>query len=324
MSAGLEADRLLEVVVPDALEGERVDKSVSLLAGVSRSVAARLVAEGRVSIDGRPAELRSRPLASGERLEVRIPPVGEDLPVADPSVVITVVHEDDDLIVVDKPAGLVVHAGAGNNSATLVCGLLARYPELAGLPRAGAGDPHRPGIVHRLDKGTSGLLAVARSVRAYRSLARQFREHSAGREYVALVAGSVSSDAGVVDAPIGRSARHPERMAVTRRGREATTSYRVAARYRDPVAATLVHARLGTGRTHQVRVHFAAIGHPVVGDDRYGGAASRPAALVGSMGRGRLFLHAHELELEHPAGGKASFSAPLPADLARVLDRLTP
>jgi 23S rRNA pseudouridine1911/1915/1917 synthase len=205
-----------------------------------------------------------------------------------------------------------------------VNGLLARFPELAELAQAGAGDALRPGIVHRLDKGTSGLLVVARAADSYRSLSRQFRDHSAGREYLALVAGSVEDEAGIVEAPIGRSVRRPDRMAITSRGKAARTSYRVATRYGEPLDATLITATLATGRTHQVRVHLAALGHPVIGDERYGGAAARPAVLRDAMDPGRLFLHAHKLELEHPAGGRRSWVSPLPADLAGVLDRLSP
>jgi 23S rRNA pseudouridine1911/1915/1917 synthase len=313
----------VDVLVPLVLSGERVDKAVSLVTGVSRSTAAELLAQGRVRVDGNPVRVRSRPLTEGQRLQVELPPSGTDTPVADPGVRFGVVHEDRWLIVVDKPPGLVVHGGAGNLLGTLVCGLLARYPELAELPRAGTGEAQRPGIVHRLDKGTSGLLVVARTADSYRSLARQFREHSAGREYLALVAGSVEDDAGIVEAPIGRSVRRPDRMAVTSGGKAARTVYRVVARYGEPFDATLVEASLTTGRTHQVRVHLAATGHPVIGDDRYGEAAARPAVLRDAMVPGRLFLHAHKLELEHPGGGRRSWDSALPADLAGVLDRLS-
>jgi 23S rRNA pseudouridine1911/1915/1917 synthase len=314
----------VDVRVPQALAGERVDKTVSFVTGVSRSTAAELLAKGRVRVDGHPVMVRSRPLAAGQRLQVELPPKVSDIPVADPGVRFAVVHEDKWLVVVDKPPGLVVHGGAGNPTGTLVNGLLARFPELAELAQAGAGDALRPGIVHRLDKGTSGLLVVARAADSYRSLSRQFRDHSAGREYLALVAGSVEDEAGIVEAPIGRSVRRPDRMAITSRGKAARTSYRVATRYGEPLDATLITATLATGRTHQVRVHLAALGHPVIGDERYGGAAARPAVLRDAMDPGRLFLHAHKLELEHPAGGRRSWVSPLPADLAGVLDRLSP
>jgi 23S rRNA pseudouridine1911/1915/1917 synthase len=174
--------------------------------------------------------------------------------------------------------------------------------------------------VHRLDKGTSGLLVVARTPAAFRSLSGQLREHTAGRHYRALVAGTVEDDAGVVDAPIGRSPRQPTRMAVTRGGRPARTAYTVVARYREPLEATLVEATLDTGRTHQVRVHLAAIGHPVFGDDRYWGTTARPRTATGLLAPGRLFLHACRLSLDHPdSGERRSWESPLPPDLDAVL-----
>jgi 23S rRNA pseudouridine1911/1915/1917 synthase len=314
----------MELVVPASLAGDRVDKTVSFVTGISRSAAVELLERGLVLVDGSPVRARSRLLSAGEVLRVDLPAPRDDAPVADSTVRFTVVHEDDSVVVVDKPPGLVVHSGAGNLTGTLVSGLLARYPEIAGLPLAGAGEPTRPGIVHRLDKGTSGLLVVARTVGAYHCLARQFREHSAGREYLALVAGSVEADAGVIEAPIGRSARRPDRMAVTERGRPSSTSYRVVNRYSEPLALTLVRATLATGRTHQVRVHLAAIGHPVIGDERYGSTSSRPAALRGELSAGRVFLHAHKLEIEHPGGGRTAWTSPLPADLTALLGKLTP
>lgn len=314
----------LDLVVPPSLAGERVDKAISFVTGISRSGAVELLERGLVSVDDQPVRTRSRQLSEGQRLHVELPGAQPYVPAPDPTVRFTVVHEDDSLLVVDKPAGLVVHGGAGNTTGTLVNGLLARYPELAELPRAGAGESGRPGIVHRLDKGTSGLMVVARTADAYRRLALQFREHSAGREYIALVSGLVEADAGLIEAPIGRSARRPDRMAVTAGGRPSSTSYRVIRRYGEPVAATLLRATLATGRTHQVRVHFAAIGHPVIGDDRYGGPAARPRALRGGLAPGRVFLHSHKLELEHPKGGRASWKSPLPADLSELIGRLVP
>jgi 23S rRNA pseudouridine1911/1915/1917 synthase len=246
---------------------------------------------------------------------------------ADPSVDVRVVYADDDIVVVDKPPGLVVHPGAGHRTGTLVQGLVARFPDLAD---AGAGDADRPGIVQRLDKGTSGLLVVARTVEAYQSLVEQLSARSSAgtagpggrpmaieRRYLALVLGSVEADAGEVEAPMGRSERDPTRMAVSRRGRPARTAYRVESRYRLPIAATLVDCRLETGRTHQVRVHLAAIGHPVAGDVRYGGAEARLALE-------RPFLHAHRLSFDHPrTGERLSFSSPLPPDLTAVLAELS-
>jgi 23S rRNA pseudouridine1911/1915/1917 synthase len=220
------------------------------------------------------------------------------------------VYEDDQVIVVDKPAGLVVHPGAGQQSGTLVHGLLARVPDLAGV-----GDADRPGIVHRLDKGTSGLMVVARTPEALADLTAQLKRRDVERRYLALVLGEVAEGKGVVDAPVGRSTRQPTRMAVTARGRAARTRYEVLERYTDPVSATLLECRLETGRTHQIRVHLAAIGHPVAGDTRYGRADA--------LAMKRPFLHAHELAFDHPGdGARRRFQSPLPADLEQVRERL--
>jgi 23S rRNA pseudouridine1911/1915/1917 synthase len=238
------------------------------------------------------------------------------------------------VIIVDKPPGLVVHHGAGHHGGTLVDGLLERFPDLAALagPRQGDGlyegnapfgDPGRPGIVHRLDKGTSGLMVVGRTEQAVRSLTEQLSARTAGRQYLALVAGDVVHDQGVVDAPIGRSARMATRMAVTPSGRPARTSYRVLERMSGPPVCTLVEATLETGRTHQVRVHMAAIGHPVAGDERYGEKSKTMPMTEGvepSLQQGRLFLHAHRLTIEHPTKGRVSWTSPLPPDLASVLE----
>jgi 23S rRNA pseudouridine1911/1915/1917 synthase len=321
VSDSLAPESVFETVVPATLEGERVDRAVALLTGLPRSAVTGLVGDGRVSVDGQRVEVRSRTLGAGQTLRVDIAAPVADGPRADAAVAFSVVYEDPDLIVVDKPAGLVVHHGAGHRGGTLVDGLLARYPELAGLAPSGAGEPDRPGIVHRLDKGTSGLLVVARSPAAFHSLSAQLRSHTAGRHYLALVAGTVEDDAGMVDAPIGRSPRQPTRMAVTRGGRPARTAYTVVRRYAQPLEATLVEATLETGRTHQVRVHLAAIGHPVMGDDRYWGTRPRPTGSGELPARGRLFLHACRLSLDHPVSGeRRSWESPLPPDLAAVLE----
>ena len=299
--------------IPAALDGQRVDKVVALLTGLPRRVVAELVDAGAVRVDGRVVTGRSRRLAEGEELGVEVPVAAAGPPpmAPDPAVVVPVVHADAQVVVVDKPAGLVVHPGAGQAGGTLVHGLLACFPELAGV-----GDPERPGIVHRLDKGTSGLLAVARTARAYASLVAQLQARTVERRYEALVWGRVEADAGLVDAPVGRGQRDPTRMAVSTAGREARTRYQVVARFERPVSVTLVACRLETGRTHQVRVHLAAIGHPLVGDGGYGGARS-------SLPLGRPFLHAGHLAFDHPAdGGRCAFSSPLPADLAELLAAL--
>jgi len=316
------------VSVPALLDGVRLDRAVSLLTGVSRARAAQLVAGGLVRVGGARATGRSQPLAEGVVLEIELPPERPTGPRADPGVALQVVHEDADVIVVDKPAGLVVHPGAGRRDGTMVSGLLARFPELAELAASGVADPERPGIVHRLDRGTSGLLAVARSERAYRSLTAQLAARTVERRYEALVAGSVEEERGVVEAPIGRSTRTPTRMAVSAEGRPARTAYRVLGRYREPLDATLLELALETGRTHQIRVHLAAIGHPVVGDDRYGtaGPGGRRARVGGGLlAPGRLFLHAAALGFEHPATGEhVSWFSPLPADLLAVLGEAPP
>ncbi len=308
--------------MPAALAGTRVDRVVSLLSELPRSTVATLVEAGRVRLDGVAVRARSRTVRSGQRLEVDVPAEVVEVPVADSSVTFAVVHEDADLVVVDKPAGLVVHHGAGHHEGTLVDGLVARFPDLAALAEAGGGDPDRPGIVHRLDKGTSGLLVVARTPESYAALSRQFRAHTAGRDYLVLVAGLVESDEGAIDAPIGRSTRQRTRMAVTARGKQARTAYRVVTRFAGPVPCTLLEASLDTGRTHQVRVHLAAIGHPVIGDERYGRGAARPRSITAHMASGRMFLHAFRLSLDHPSGGRATWKAPVPADLEAVLGTL--
>lgn len=313
--------RLVAAEVPAALDGERLDRTVALLGSLSRAAAAQLLALGQVTVDGEAVCQRRRLLRAGQRLSIVLPDPLASTPAADPSISVPVVYEDDDLIVVDKPAGMVVHRGAGNQHGTMVEGLLARYPELANLSVAGAGDADRPGVVHRLDKDTSGLLAVARSVRAYHALSAQFRRHEAGRTYLALVHGVPDAPVGVVDAPIGRSVRRPTLMALTAEGRPARTAYEVVSTFGDPWPAALLRLTLQTGRTHQIRVHLAAIGHPVVGDDRYG-PAGQVARASRALGIERQFLHACRLVLTHPDGSGRTWESPLPPDLVRVLQKL--
>lgn len=299
--------------LPDGLDGERLDRVVAMVTGRSRAEVAELVADGAVRLDGRVVTKPSVRVRAGAELEVDLPP-DDDGPsvVADPTVPFTVVHADDDVIVVDKPAGVVVHPGAGNAGGTLVAGLVARYPELAAV-----GDPERPGVVHRIDRGTSGLLLVARTEAAHADLVAQLAARTVERAYRALAWGRFASPTGLVDAAIGRSGRDPTRMAVSARGREARTRYEVLASWTDP-QVTLLECRLETGRTHQIRVHLAAIGHPVVGDERYGGARS-------ALPLDRPFLHAARVGFTHPATGeRLRFDSDLPADLATVLDGLGP
>ncbi|MGB8858927.1 MAG: RluA family pseudouridine synthase [Ilumatobacteraceae bacterium] len=299
---------MIEEEIPAALAGERLDRIVSLITDCSRSDAAALVAAGGASLDGEVQHIGKLRVRQGQVVVVdpSLLPVTE-LPAPDPTVEFTVVHADEHLIIIDKPAGLVVHPGAGNPDHTLVNGLLARFPEIAGV-----GESHRPGIVHRLDVGTSGLLAVARTQRAYHALVDALAARDVGRVYRTLVWGHLDNPVGVVDAPIGRDHRDPMRMAVVVDGKPARTRFKVLREFRTPTDASSLECRLETGRTHQIRVHLAAIGHPVVGDGTYGGIRT-------GITPPRPFLHAAALELEHPVTGEVlHFQSPLPDDLATV------
>jgi 23S rRNA pseudouridine1911/1915/1917 synthase len=300
--------------VPALVDGMRVDRVVAMLTGATRAEVAALVADGAVEVDGMLVRQRSAPVAAGSRLTVRRGHPGAGRLRPDAEVAVDVVYVDEDVIVVDKPAGLVVHPGAGQREGTLVHGLLARFPELSELVETTTSEPDRPGIVHRLDKGTSGLLVVARSARAYDSLVAQLSEHAVERRYLALVHGHPNDDRGVIDAPIGRSNRTPTRMAVVAGGREARTSYTVLDRREEPLECALVAVALETGRTHQIRVHLNAIGHPLVGDATYA-----PRRARGGLASGRVFLHAYALGFTHPGDGERHrFRAPVPADLASI------
>jgi 23S rRNA pseudouridine1911/1915/1917 synthase len=299
--------------IPAALDGERLDRVIALLTGASRSVATSAVESGGVRVDGVVATSGKVRLKAGQRVEVTsIELPSQVVPEPDPAVPVTVVYEDADVIVVDKAPGVVVHPAPGNPDGTLVNGLLARFPELAGI-----GETHRPGIVHRLDAGTSGLLAVARTPAAHAALVGALAKRQVTREYLALVWGHLANAAGVIDAPIGRDPRDPMRMGVVVDGRPARTRYEVEQQYADP-AVSLVRCWLETGRTHQIRVHLAAIGHPVVGDTLYGSAREVLRAP-------RPFLHATHLGFTQPSTGeRLEFDAPLPDDLAELLASLTP
>ncbi len=308
---------LLEEVVPVALDGERLDRIVALLADVSRNRAGATIDAGAVYVDGAVVTVRSRKVRADEELVVSgLERETARVPTGDGSVALAVLHEDDEVVVVDKPAGLVVHPGAGNLDGTLVNGLLARYPEMAGI-----GSAARPGIVHRLDLGTSGALAVARTQRAYDSLVAQLAERTVGRRYLALVWGQPEAPTGVIDAPIGRSTRDRTRMAVVGSGRPARTHYELQETRNAPVTS-LLRCRLETGRTHQIRVHLSAIGHPLVGDRAYGGDRE---GLPDGVALDRPFLHAAHLSFEHPVSrDRLTFEAPLPVDLRDMLKLLGP
>ncbi len=302
----------VDEVVPEVLDGERLDRFVALRCERSRTVAGRLVEDGGVTVDGVVVTRRSERLRTGQRVAFDVPaPEAEATVDPDPTVAFDVVHEDAHVVVVDKPAGLVVHPGAGNPTGTLVHGLLARYPEIRAV-----GEDFRPGIVHRLDRETSGLLVVARTNEAHEALGAALRARRVTRRYRTLVWAHVVEPSGLVDAPIGRSPKEPTKMAVVVGGREARTTYDVVARYTQPVEVTELTCLLETGRTHQIRVHLQAIGHPVVGDTRYGGARS-------SLPAPRQFLHAEHLAFVHPVTGeRLACDSTLPADLGAVRDRL--
>ena len=298
------------IVVPEALAGERLDRAVSLLTGWSRAEVQRLVADEAVLVGGEPVP-KSHRLVEGEVVELLGAPSPPELPGPEP-VPIDVRHVDDDIVVVVKPAGLVVHPGPGHAHGTLVHGLLDRFPEIAGV-----GDLARPGIVHRLDRDTSGLMVIARSPDAYTRLVGALAAREVDRRYLALVSGELASPRGVVDAPIGRSTRQRTRMAVREAGRPARTGYEVRTVWPD-ASVSLLECRLETGRTHQIRVHLAAIGHPVVADGAYGGRLL-------PNGPERPFLHAFALGFTHPRDGRQlTFEDPLPGDLVAALAALGP
>lgn len=295
--------------VPDLLDGVRVDRVVAMLADCSRSRAASLLEEGKVTLDGAPPASVSAGVRAGQLLAIE-PEDSPPLLRADPTVPFDLVYHDTHLAVVDKPPGVVVHPGAGHEGGTLVGGLLARFPELADLPAAGAGDPDRPGIVHRLDRDTSGLLVVARTPEAYHALVAQLAQRSVERRYLARVHGHLADARGLIDAPLKRSVRTPTLMTVSASGREARTRYRVIERAGDArTETTLLEVSLETGRTHQIRVHLAAIGHPVLGDVLYGRERVGDAS--------RLMLHATQLSLDHPAdGGRRRWRSAPPPELS--------
>lgn len=289
-------------------EGARLDQYLAQsVEGLSRSQAQRLIGEQAVLVNGRPAKA-SLAVRRGDAVEVRLPPPqpGDVLP---EPLALVVVYESADVVVLDKPAGILVHPTSYERGGTLVNGVLWRYPEAAGVGPVG-----RQGVVHRLDKGTSGLVAFGRTTRGLRGLQEQFRKHEVWKTYSALVVGRLQPERGVIDAPVGRHPRERGRMAVVRLGgRPARTQYEVAKVY-GPYS--LVEAHPLTGRTHQLRVHFAALSHPVAGDPVYGRG-------VADLGLTRQFLHARALRFLDPGTEEVvEVESPLPEDLRLVLDRL--
>lgn len=286
--------------------GTRLDRYVAdQLPDLSRNTVQNLIENGHILVDDfqRKAKFRVTP---GEVISVDIPPPADDEILPDP-IPLDIVYEDGDVIVVDKPAGLVVHPAPGHPRGTLANALVAHVPDIS------VGGANRAGIVHRLDKDTSGLIVAAKSDRGRTSLVSQWAEREVEKTYLALVVGNIEEDEATIDAPIGRDPKNRQRMAVVRGGREAVTHYRVLERFGE---ATLLEVKIDTGRTHQIRVHLAFIGHPVVGDAVYG--------RVGDVATGlnRQFLHASELAFDLPDGTAVHFRSQLPVELLTVLDDL--
>jgi 23S rRNA pseudouridine1911/1915/1917 synthase len=292
------------LTLPAGLDGMRFDQALAhALPRYSRSRLKAWIDAGRVTIDGQVAGARQK-VWGGERVTVDAAPEPREIAYAAEPIALAIVYEDAALVVVDKPAGLVVHPGSGNWEGTLLNALLHHAPELAAVPRAG--------IVHRLDKDTSGLLVVARTLTAQTDLVRQLQARTVRREYLALACGDIARG-GTVDAPIGRHPTRRTTMAVVPAGKPARTHYEVVERFGD---ATLLRCRLETGRTHQIRVHLAALGHPLVGDPAYG-------RKKGPVPFARQALHAARLGLVHPVSGEAcSWTSPLPADFTALLAAL--
>jgi 23S rRNA pseudouridine1911/1915/1917 synthase len=300
----------LKWIIGEDEAGQRVDHALAVLAGTSRSQARRWIESGRVEVEGRVPRASQR-MRVGTTLSAD--PVAPEVSALEPEAIpLDILHEDDDLIVIDKPAGLVVHPAPGHPGGTLVNALLHHCDALAGV-----GGVLRPGIVHRLDQGTSGVMVAAKNDLAHLSLARQFHDHEIDREYRALVRALPGADSGRVDQPIGRHPRDRKRMSVrSHRGREAHTAWRVIERYPKSRRCWLAIFP-ETGRTHQIRVHLSAVGLPIVGDPVYGKPKREP------LGLGRPALHARLLGFDHPRSGeRMRFEAPLPADLAELLDAL--
>ena len=287
--------------------GVRLDAFLSADGALTRSQAARLIAEGRVRVNGKPAAKSAR-LSGGETVTVDVPQLRETaLPPQD--IPLDVVYEDDDVIVVNKPTGLVVHPAPGHPDGTLVNALLHH----CGDSLSGIGGEKRPGIVHRIDRDTSGLIIAAKNDAAHLSLSAQLKDHSLSRTYECLVTGNMKQDSGTVDAPIGRSSADRKKMAVVPTGRRAVTHWEVVARY---PGVTHLRCRLETGRTHQIRVHMAYIGHPILGDTVYGAKKPVPG-LTGQC------LHATGLRFVHPRTGEpVELHCPLPPEFTAMLQKL--
>jgi 23S rRNA pseudouridine1911/1915/1917 synthase len=302
------APRLLPV--PDGLDGLRLDAALARLFGLSRTVAARLIDGGAVLVDGAPPQ-RSAKVHGGALLEVTLPSPETAPPEPQPVAGLTVLYDDEDIVVVDKPIGVAVHPSPGWTGPTVLAGLAA-----SGYRIATSGAAERQGVVHRLDAGTTGVMVVAKSEHAYSVLKRAFKQRTVDKRYAALVQGHPDPSRGTVDAPIDRHPSADYKFAVVASGRPSVTHYETVEAFR---AASLLDVRLETGRTHQIRVHMAAIRHPCVGDLTYGA----DPVLARRLGLTRQWLHARELGFDHPATGRwVTFTSPYPDDLQHALDVL--
>ena len=308
-SATRAASERLELILPPECAGQRLDQALShSLPEFSRSRLAQWIRAARITLDGRPALPKTK-VWGGENVLLYPAPDPAATAAAPEAIALDIVHEDAAVLVLAKPAGLVVHPGSGNWSGTMMNALLAHAPHLATLPRAG--------IVHRLDKDTSGLLVVAKTLAAQTHLVRQLQAHTVKREYLALVHGRIAR-AGKVEAPIGRHPVQRTRMAVAARGKPAVTHYEVLQHF---AHATLLRCRLETGRTHQIRVHMQSLGHPLVGDPVYGKNRRSADPALGAFPR--QALHAGRLEFQHPASGKTvAWEIPPPADMRELIAAL--
>lgn len=301
-------EKVIEFEIPEGIEDIRIDKAIALETHMSRSVIADIFKLKKVSLNGK-AVKRSEKVSVGDEIKLFVSEL-ESETIIPQDIEIDIVFEDDSLIAINKKPGMVVHPGAGNPDSTLVNALCFKYPQIVDV-----GEPHRPGIVHRLDAGTSGLLVVAKTNEAYQYFIHKFSTHDVTRNYTALVWGKFETTSGVIDAPIGRNASRATRMSVKEGGKRAVTKYEVVNYFEDK-NVSLIEVSLETGRTHQIRVHCAAISHPIVGDRTYGGYRQ-------SLECPRPFLHAHTLRFEHPVSReKMKFSVPLPSDLQVVLSRV--
>lgn len=309
-----EYDEYESLEIPGSSDQVRIDRVLSILTGCSRARAVSEIDAGNVRVGGRAVTTRSQKLRTGNTLSfpkfLLITPE-KVLPQGDPNVAVNVVYSDAEVIVINKDAGVVVHPGVGSAEGTLASGLLAHFPELATI-----GDPVRPGIVHRLDRPTSGLMVVARNEIGYISLSKQLKEHTSSRRYVALVHGLIEPTSATLDGPIGKSRKGFAKMEVSSQGKYARTRYDVVATVRfNDQDYSLVIATLETGRTHQIRVHLSTHGNPIVGDSLYGSKFDFGP---------RIALHAFELSFDHPKSGiRSTFAAAMPEDLVKLMSEMT-